>query len=273
MIDSKSYYAAVADRMVPFVVGRRVAIEQRFRSSDTLVFRRHQGTGANRDWIFVREPGDIIRWAKQHTVAFHTNIKPEGGGAWFLLDIDARDLPLEMARIGALYALDAIDEVSLTALVKYSGSNGFHLMWNMPDLRLLGGKNIWEFERDIVQAIADYVEPKLARDPRADPIRNALGSDGKLISTTSADTSHAERCVLLFDKLILKDNANVRVPYSLHPKNDSVSVPLSREDLEQFDDSMSDPDRVAHDTTSWRMPDNVVRDVKQALEAWKRGTN
>lgn len=38
------YYEALAARMVPFLTGRRVTIEQRFRGGN-VVYRRHEGPG------------------------------------------------------------------------------------------------------------------------------------------------------------------------------------------------------------------------------------
>ena len=37
------YYTSVADRMLPFLQGRQVAIEQRFPRSKGTVYRRHTG--------------------------------------------------------------------------------------------------------------------------------------------------------------------------------------------------------------------------------------
>ena len=268
---TESYYLAVAERMVPFLVGRKLAVEQRFRAEERPAYRRHEGRGTDRRWITVRDASDVVRWAKQRVVAFHAHLKPEGPGAWFFLDIDSRDLSTEMARIGAVHALDLIEAAGLRALVKYSGSDGFHLIWEMPNLAALEERDLWEFERDIVQAIADQVELRLRDDPRAAPIREAVGPDAPLISTNSQLEDPIERAALLFDKLILKENANARVPYSLHPTSGLVSVPLDREELERFVESMAEPDTVAADEKRWEMPRNEVMEMKRALARWGRG--
>lgn len=148
------YYESVAERMLPFLLGRKVAVEQRYPKSAGPIYRRHEGTGEDRTWITIREPGDVARWARQYAVAFHAHLKPEGPGCWFALDIDSRVLPTEMARLGALHALEVLGAQGLAALVKFSGSDGFHLMWNMPDLRGLGGASIWDIERAVVVEVA-----------------------------------------------------------------------------------------------------------------------
>jgi DNA primase len=268
---TETYYAAVGERMVPFLVGRKLAVELRFRAGEPPIYRRHEGSGAERRWIAVREAGDVVRWAKQRAVAFHAHLKPEGPGAWFFLDIDSRALPTEMARLGALHALNVFEEAGLKALVKYSGSDGFHLMWEMPDLRPLGKRDLWDFERAVVEGIAGRVEARLDADPRAAPIREAVEPGSPLISTNSQLEDPIERAALLFDKLILKPNANARVPYSLHPTSGLVSVPLDRGELERFDEAMAAPEVVAADSRRWEMPRNDVAEVKRALARWTHG--
>ncbi len=260
------YYEAVAERMLPFLQGRKVAVEQRYPKSSGPIYRRHEETGAGRDWIAIRDVGDVTRWARQYAVAFHAHLKPEGAGCWFALDIDSRARPTEMARLAALHALDVLTAQGLAALVKFSGSDGFHLMWDMPDLRGLGGASIWDIERAMVVAVAAVVEERLMEDPAAEPIRAVVGAEGRLIATSSQDAAHKE--ALLFDAHILKPNVNVRVPFSLHAGSGLVALPLDREGLLGFDEAMAEPKRVAAGAGAVKMLRNELAAVKRALAVW-----
>ena len=263
------YYGAVAERVVPFLRGRKVAVEQRFPGASGPVYRRHEGTGAARGWIRIETSEDVVRWARQYAVAFHAHLKPEGPGCWFVLDIDSRELPLAMARLAALHALDVLAEQGLAALVKFSGSDGFHLMWNMPDLRGLGGRSVWDVERAVVAAVAAQVERRLAVDPAAEPVRAAAGADGRLIATSSQDAAH--KTGLLFDEHILKPNVNARAPWSIHAGSGLVAVPLDRAGLAGFEEGMAAPEAVIArlgDGLGPGMPRNELGSVKRALAAW-----
>lgn len=262
------YYEAVAERMLPFLRGRKVAVEQRYPKSAGPIYRRHEGTGEARNWIAIREVEDVVRWARQYAVAFHAHLKPEGPGCWFALDIDSRALPTEMAQLAALHAWDVLAEQDLATLVKFSGSDGFHLMWEIPDLRGLGGKSIWDVERAVVVAVAREVEARLAEDPIAGPIREATGPDGRLIATSSQDEAHKN--ALLFDAHILKPNVNLRVPFSLHAGSGLVALPLDREGLATFDQATAEPVRVATGAGTVEMPRNDLAAVKRALKVWER---
>lgn len=257
-----AYYQGVAERMVPFLQGRHVAVEQRFRNSLAPTYRRHVQARGRRQWIEISRPDDIVNWARQYAVAFHAHVRPEGPGCWFVLDIDARDLPLAMAQIAALHTLDVLAEHDLSALVKFSGSNGFHLMWNFPSLRGLGGRTIWDFERSIVRSLARCVAERLATDDRAEPVRQAVG-DGPLIATSSQD--HANRAALLFDEYILKPNVNVRVPYSIHAGSGLVAAPLTRDELSQFDLVLADPDHILMTERSFQLPQHDIAALRPLL--------
>ena len=261
-----AYYTAVAERLVPFLRGRKVAVEQRFPRSAQPVYRRHEGTGAARDWIAIREPEDVVRWARHYAVAFHAHLKPDGPGCWFVLDIDSRQLELPMAQLAARHALDVLEEQGLRALVKFSGSDGFHLMWDMPSLSGLGRLSVWDLERAIVVAVAAEVERRLATDPAAAPIREAVGPDGRLIATSSQDAANAR--ALLFDEHILKPNVNARVPYSIHAGSGLVAVPLDRAGLERFEAAMATPEAIVADATRVELPRNDLAVVRRALKAW-----
>lgn len=262
-----SYYQQVADRMAPFLAGRRVSIEHRYPGSAHIVFRRHPSGADSTQWIFVDEPQQIVDWVWQYAEGFHGHVRAEDGSAWFVIDIDARDLPLGMARLATRYAAGVLEQQGLAPLVKFSGSNGFHLMWNVPDCTDLTDADLWEIEQRAVAAVACEVERLLEADEEATPIREAVGPDKPLITASSADRE--QRDGLLFDQLILKDNAPFRVPFSVHPKSGLVSVPLRVDQLATFDPASATPEAVAQEWPALPVPDYPLQQVRDAITAWE----
>jgi hypothetical protein len=261
------YYASVADRMLPFLQGRQVAIEQRFPSSKEIVYRRHTGGGGDDTWIRIADRDSLLSWARQHMVGLHAHIRSEERGAWFVIDIDSRNLPTEMAQRAAIHAADVLAEQGINALVKFSGSDGFHLMWDVPDLNELADDALWELERAVVRAIACEVERRLADDPEASLIWETVGPGNQAITTGSADRENPN--ALLFDEYILKDSANFRVPYSIHPTTGLVAAPLSRSQLTTFRETDASPEAVAADWPVSPLPRHTIGDVQRALDAWR----
>jgi DNA primase len=262
------YYASIADRMIPFLVGRQVAVEQRFPGSDKLVYRRHTGEKGNDTWIRIADREELLEWVRKYALTFHGHVLSEDRGAWFVIDIDSRELPTEMARLAAGHAFDVLSEQNLTPLVKFSGSDGFHLMWDVPDLAGLDPADLWELERAVVRSVACEVERRLRSDPQAAPILEAVGPGKPLITTANADRENS--AAILFDEYILKDNANFRVPYALHPTTGLVAAPLSREQLTTFRPEDASPAAVSAGWPEISFPTYAIARVREAVETWRR---
>ncbi|HLL50543.1 MAG TPA: hypothetical protein VK356_07730, partial [Thermomicrobiales bacterium] len=208
----------------------------------------------------------LLTWARQHATGFHAHIRSEDLGAWFVIDIDSRELPTEMAQIASVHAADVLAEQGINALVKFSGSDGFHLMWDVPDLGGISDSELWELERAVVRAVARQVERRLIDDPAAAPIREAVGEGNAAITTGSADRDNPH--ALLFDEYILKDNANFRVPYSVHPTTGLVAAPIEPGQLEKFHPEGASPETVAGDWPVVALPHHGVSDIRRAVDSW-----
>jgi DNA primase len=261
------YYTNVADRIVPFIQGRKVAIEQRFPGSRNLVYRRHTGGSGDDTWIRIADETALIDLARQYTEGLHAHIRSEDRGAWFVIDIDSRELSTEMALLAARHAAEVLREQGIEPLVKFSGSDGYHLMWDVPNLDGIDDQELWELERAVVRAVACEVERRLSDDPAAAPIRNAVGKDRPHITTANADRENPN--ALLFDEYILKDNANFRVPYSVHPRSGLVNVPLTRNQLTTFRPEDASPEAVSKHWPIVSLPQNSLEDVRSALGIWR----
>lgn len=261
------YYATIADRILPFLQGRQIAIEQRFPRTKGIVYRRHTGGSGDDTWIRIADRDSLVNWARQHAVGLHAHIRSEDRGAWFVIDIDSRNLPTEMAQLAATHAANVLAEQGIDTLVKFSGSDGFHLMWDVPDLDGLEDDALWELERAVVRAVACKVERRLTSDPKASVIWDTVGAGKQAITTGSADRKNAN--ALLFDEYILKDSANFRVPYSIHPTTGLVAAPLSRSQLATFRETDASPEAVAADWPEIPLPRQTIGDVQRALDSWR----
>jgi hypothetical protein len=254
------------NRMLPFLSGRKLAIEQRFPRSNEIVYRRHTGGSGDDTWIRIADRASLLTWARQHAIGFHAHIRSEDRGAWFVIDIDSRELPTEMAQLACSHAADVLAEQGINALVKFSGSDGYHLMWDVPDLVGVDDSELWELERAVVRAVACEVERRLVDDPGAVLIRKVVGQGNPLITTGSADRDNPK--ALLFDEYILKDNANFRVPYSVHPSTGLVAVPINLAELGSFRPENASPEAILAGWPAPALPSHTVSEIRHALSAW-----
>lgn len=261
------YYAHLGDRLLPFLQGRRVAIEQRFPSSEKSVYRRHSGAAGEKSWICIDDRAALLEWVRTYAEGFHAHIRAEGTGAWFVIDIDSRDLATEMARLGAVHANAVLKEQGIAPLVKFSGSDGYHLMLDVAEIGTIPDAELWELERGMVRSVACEVERRLGADPDAQPIRDAVGAGRPLVTTSSIDRENS--AALLFDEYILKDNATLRAPYSVHPTTGLVSVPIPESELATFKPKHATTDAVIAGWQDTVFPSYALTAVREALKAWR----
>ena len=79
-------------------------------ASKEIVYRRHTGGSGDDTWIRIADRDALLDWARQHAVGLHAHIRSEDRGAWFVIDIDSRNLPTEMAQRAAIHAADVLAE-------------------------------------------------------------------------------------------------------------------------------------------------------------------
>jgi DNA primase len=214
-----AYYERMAPTLLPFLAGRRVSLRQVFDGRP--IFRRHTESG---DWIHIADRDALMYWVQRDARAFFPELMGDDGTLWFALDVDRRRQPLAQAATVARAICTVLDERALPYLLKFSGADGFHVLWSFGPVtdETFAPLTAWEFERDVVRALRDRAEALLA----------ANGMPGPLTTCDAHDRAHAD--LVLVDELILHHKASIRAPYALHERTGLVSVPVDPAALAAF---------------------------------------
>lgn len=260
------YYRSVTAKIHPFLRGRRVGVRHYF--DHTPVFRRHptsllselRGTGPTssklwpeKNWIYIPNKRVLREIVRQHGYEFFPHL--EGlNDFWFALDIDVRAVPLSLGKVAVRTALDVLDERGVGYLLKFSGANGFHIHWAFRPQELPTQK--WQFVRRIVRGIRDEVERRLQGHPQRHAFYRHIPK-GDPITELNAVDKEAQKSIL-FDELILKKNATIRAPFSLHMKHPWVAVPIEPHRLEAFSPATDATMAAARRLRAVRVPLNPV---------------
>lgn len=219
-----AYYDAVADQMLPFLRGRRVAVRHTF--DHTPVFRRHLSNGR---WITISTKRALLEIVRQHGYEFFPHLEGERD-LWFALDIDVRVVPLPLGKIVVRTVLDILGERKARYLLTFSGGSGFHVRWAFPPRGLPAQK--WQFLRHIVRVLREEAERRLQASTHRDQFSQYIPR-GDPITELNAVDSEAQQSVL-FDELILKRAGTIRAPFSLHMARRWVAVPIDPRRLDAF---------------------------------------
>lgn len=238
-----AYYDSIAEKILPFLRGRRVAVRHFF--DHTPVFRRHPTPllrklrGASpallngwpeARWIYVPNKRVLLEIVRQHGYEFFPHLEGRKD-FWFALDIDVRAVPLPLGKVVARTVLDILDERKVKYLLTFSGGNGFHVRWAFSPRSGLPMKK-WQFLRAIVRNIQQETENRLQTSVQRDAFYQHIPKDDPITELNSMDL-RAQNSVL-FDALILRPEATIRAPFSLHTKHRWVAVPVEPRRLAAF---------------------------------------
>lgn len=255
------YWEAKSGAVLPFLLGRPVGMELRFEKR--VIFRRRQKGG---DFIYIDTYSDITYWARQHCYSFHPHL--EDGFLYFILDIDRRDVevPLSLAGAAASEMASVLDELEVEYLLKFSGRRGFHFYWafDQKEAREAGGGESWPFERRIIVFLRDRLEERLQAGKHRDEFYRYLDSDDPITLTNSAEPRHQRS--LLLDENIVHLNGSLRSPWSVHPESGLVSLPLTPDELEGFQEEAATPEKALPRSGPTEVPTNPVDRFLQLLE-------
>jgi len=243
-------------QVLPFLAGRKVAIEQKF--DEVAMYRRHPKGQTNR-WIYIDERSEVIEWASKHAWSFHPHIRGRDNW-WFVIDIDGRgdSFDIDLIRDVAVVMAGIFDLRGMQYLVKYSGNRGFHFMWEWAMGGVsLRGKNRWDEAKSIASIFRNELEKRLSEESvLASKLREIVGSGCPFTLTNSQETECKD--AVLIDVNILHVNANIRSPFSVHPKTGLVSIPLrGAKGLRSFIKEEAELDVVVNGDWKWvKMPVN-----------------
>jgi bifunctional non-homologous end joining protein LigD len=233
--DVVRYYAAVAERMLPYVSGRILSIVRCPRGvSQTCFFKKHPGTGSKaagpggkgvvampvinnkgetEDYFYIENTAGLIYEAQMGTLEFHTwgsradNLeRPD----IMVFDLDP-DVGMDPARVrqGVKDLKSILEQLSVASFLKTSGGKGYHVV--VPFTPAADWDTFYGFARRIAEVMEKQWPDRYTSNVRKASRKNRIFIDW--IRNGRGATSIA--------------------PYSLRARSGArVSMPISWEELD-----------------------------------------
>jgi len=230
------YWNRAASATLPFLVNRKVAIQQVFDGK--ILYRRHGAKGLpdKIGWIEVNSVSDIKDWARLHTYSFHPHLNGDKD-VWFVMDIDGRSPQMfELVKLVTLEMSKLLSRKKKKHLIKFSGNRGFHFMWSLGNIT-----PNWLSLRKEIRGYAEELEEILQRKYK-EKFYRLIPKTHPLVITSSTDPTHKKS--ILIDEQIVHKKGMIRSPYSVHPKTSLVSVPLKASEILSFKPEQARPGKV-----------------------------
>ena len=230
-LDLARYYAAVADKMLPYMVKRPLMLmrcpEGNTRKGACFVQKHsgrglqglkriHKGDVEGEEVLYVTEPAAIVELAQFNVIELHgwgcrmpKWQKPD----WIVFDFDP-DEGLAFSKVvdAAREMRDALAKMKLVSFVKTTGGKGLHVV--VP----LSPKHDWDTVRNFAEAMAEAF---------------VKAAPSRYIATMS---KKARKGKIFVDWLRNAKGATAILPYSVRARPGSpVAMPIAWTDLERLD--------------------------------------
>ena len=256
-----NYWDKMAGRALPYLVGRRIAVQQNFNGR--ILYRRHQLKSKN--WIHIKSKKDILYWAKLHTFSFHSHLEGDKI-TFFAMDLDNRSkkMDFECMKIAASEMAKIIEEKGINFICKFSGGNGWHFIWAFKNEDIKGLK-IFEEEQKIISRLTALLEDKIQRSDLKKHFYQYIKKGDPIFIVNSQDKDHPNS--ILIDELILKRRGVIRSLWSVHPATNWISCPVETKDILNFNPkTMATTKATVNIKKEYPIPFNKIKEIKNKLE-------
>jgi len=244
----KDYYQKVGEKMIPFLESREAAVTQVFENNR--IFRDKENSGKP---LHIDNKRSLLKWVDWHGQEFFSSIDAHRA-LWFCIDIDKREkIPFQLVKTAAELMCIILKKAGIDFLLKFSGKNGFHFLWNLGkidrrklkkiDSAFLPEKprerplkevdlKVWELERRVIENLQGRLEKALQHSKMRDDFYTILPHTSPITVCDRKDIRHKDS--ILIDSLLMRERGFVRTPYSLHLETSFVSVPIFKKELPNF---------------------------------------
>lgn len=245
------YYAAVSERMLPFISHRLIsAIRCPKGINQACFFKKHPGPGSkevfimpvtaedneSEDYFYIENAAGLVEEAQMGTVEFHiwgSRVSSLEMPDMMVFDLDPDEgMDIGKVRQGVLDVKSILDELSLRSYLKTSGGKGYHVV--VPFMPAVG----WDSFYDFAKQVALVLEQKWP-DRYTSNVRKSKRS-GKIF----------------IDWMRNGRGATSVAPYSLRARKGArVSMPIAWDELEKVAPdgiTMEDAIQRTKETDPWK---------------------
>lgn len=253
------------------------------------IARDREIAGSSEDGMFFSRPdtliypNDILERVRKGIVAFHCSVerwknpmqlkseinKQEMNdlrkGFDFIIDIDAKG-KLEHAQIAAIKVVEFLKKYGIEPTIKFSGSRGFHIgIAGNAFPTKIDFKDVTERYPEIPQTIANFIREEI-RDEILDALVEFEGGVSSLVNTVESVSELSPYQFIDIEKNWSTRHL-FRMPYSIHVKKWLVSIPISFEQLKNFNLDMAKPENITFNNRFLVNKDGeAIKLVRDALD-------
>ncbi len=276
---AKHYYPIVGRLMLPYLKDRAVSVVKIFSGKSNPIeeidpiFVRYAKYKPRPQYISIDSLDKLMELVHDHCIDFipYVHKLNEDKPDLFVLDLDAgkeilaKNKGFEFLKYITLKLYEILDEIYIKPMIKFSGSRGFQIWAKLDNSRFKG--DVFAEYRKVAVKLQEKLELELKRNQ--EEIKKNFPEFKELKQYTTSQVAHKEEREdkVLIDWSAMKLQGDVRAPFSMHYKTGLISLPLRKEELEEFDVKMAEPFKVIEEIKRGKeFPTLEISDPSNLLE-------
>ncbi|MEM3383632.1 MAG: hypothetical protein QXL52_03440 [Nitrososphaerales archaeon] len=259
---AKRYYPHVARLMMPFLKDRAVSVVKIFSGKKdpikevNAIFVRYVKYKPKPVFLTIDSENKLMSLVFDHCIDFIPYVHKFDSNEpdFFILDLDAGTEILkskkafDFIKYVTFELSNLLIELEVEPMVKFSGSRGFQIWASFDNSELRNKGDLFKIYREMAISIQNKLEERLqSKIDEMISIFPEIVHHGKQITTSTVAHKEERASQILIDWSSLKPMGDVRAPFSIHYKTGLVSLPISINDIKDFNVKEAHPLRIIKD--------------------------
>jgi DNA primase len=278
---AKHYYPVVSNLMLPYLKDRPTSVVKIFSGKNNPIgeidpiFVRYAKYKPKPQHIVINSSDKLMEYVHDHCIDFIPYVhklnvnEPD----LFVLDLDAGKKIFEK-KSGFTFLkyitkelYDMLVEFEINPMIKFSGSRGFQIWARLDNSKFKSKEDLFAQYRRLAIEIQNLLEKRLQEKRKI--IEEEFPEFKELKEFTTSQVAHKEEREdkVLVDWSSMKPQGDVRAPFSMHYKTGLISVPLFKEEIDEFSVLEAEPmNLIKKIKEGKRFPELVLSDPTRILK-------
>jgi DNA primase len=245
---AKHYYPVVSNLILPYLKDRPTSVVKVFSGKNNPIeeidpiFVRYAKYKPKPQHIIINSSDKLMEYVHDHCIDFIPYVHKLNANEpdLFVLDLDAGKKIIEkesgftFLKYITKELYDMLIEFEINPMIKFSGSRGFQIWAKFDNSKFKSKEDLFAQYRRLAVKIQNLLEKRLQEKRKI--IEEEFPEFKELKQFTTSQVAHKEEREdkVLVDWSSMKPQGDVRAPFSMHYKTGLISVPLFKEEIDEF---------------------------------------
>jgi bifunctional non-homologous end joining protein LigD len=278
---AKHYYPVVSNLILPYLKDRPTSVVKVFSGKNNPIeeidpiFVRYAKYKPKPQHIIINSSDKLMEYVHDHCIDFIPYVHKLNANEpdLFVLDLDAGKKIIEkesgftFLKYITKELYDMLIEFEINPMIKFSGSRGFQIWAKFDNSKFKSKEDLFAQYRRLAVKIQNLLEKRLQEKRKI--IEEEFPEFKELKQFTTSQVAHKEEREdkVLVDWSSMKPQGDVRAPFSMHYKTGLISVPLFKEEIDEFSVLEAEPmNLIKKIKEGKRLPELALSDPTKILK-------